>query len=459
MIKDLQKHFEILTNKKVDIQTSQKWLDEIHANSIQPKDFENFLINTIEYIDYKVLEFKIIYFNRVGYYLSEDTIDKFKTHCKGKIIDTANIYKCVTETTEFKDKYATAIKANCENYGINTETYMEKFLFKFQNDITYTFEFLEQEIQLLEKEVSNKVSNKKINILPDLYKSTFNSTPSNEDLLILQDMDLLLSIATEKQPPRSDNEIFYNVFNRPMYVEEYFKYVKFQRIKNNVKQEYYESIFKTHVINFNRLSQIITSFQTDPFDDYDYVLNFLFEIDNPTFFDTIVDKILESDQYNKSMKNHVSFTYEKLFSTVLIQAEVEYIFKKVKAKKLGIYDESLHVYLVDFKKDSDDIRENIAFVHQRVLERNPDHYEFDTYSDMYRSDNDRTTSNSKLEPMLIQSLEFHDIMKHKITTMYCDKNMHNTIPPSVLYSTLDLLIKRIHMITLDNISDTISQSI
>ena len=455
----LQTLFETLTNKRVMDETAQKWLDEIYTKSIQPKDYTNYLLNTDEYIDYKVLEFKITYFNRVGYYLSEETIDKFKAECIGKIVD---INICVSNTEEFIEKYTVAIKAMSENYGIDN-TYLNIFLKKFQTDSTYTFDNLEQEFKLLEQKRDNTIiSNTKVtpiksntNILPDLFESTFKCSPSKEDLVILQDMDLLLAIATEKQPPRSDNEIFYHVFGRPMYVEEYFKYVKFQKISNNMKQEYYEGLLKTHVLNFSRLSQIIMSFQTDPFDDYDYVMNFLFEIDNPTFFDTIVDKILDSDQYNQCMKKHVSQTYEKLFSTNLNKSEIEYIFRIVKAKKLGIYDESLHVYLVDFKKESDDILENISNVYQRVLERNPDHFEHDMYSEMYRANNNIQVSNSKLEPILIQSLEFHDILKHKITDIYCDKYTTNSIPPSVLYSTLDVLIKKIHMITLDNLASII----
>lgn len=461
---NLQKLFETLTNKKVESYTVTKWLDEIHDKSIQPNDYTTFLVNTSEYIDSKVLEFKITYFNRVGYYLSEDTIDQFKAQYKGKIIETSDIYAFVSDTAEFKDKYASAIKANCENYGIDTNTYMDMFLYKFQTDVTYTFENLEQEIQSLQDnnsffEIANGNKKTNNNTLPALYESTFNCTPSKEDLLILQDMDLLLMLATEKQPPRSDNEIFYHVFGRPMYIEEYFKYVKFQKLKDSQKKEYYENILKTHIMNFNRLSQIITSFQTDPFDEYDYVSNFLFEIDNPTFFDTIIDKILESEQYNKSMKTHVSYTYEKLFGTVLIKSEIDYIFNIVKAKKLGIYDESLHLYLVEFKKDSDDIHMNITNVYQKVLERNPDQYELDTHSEMYRQDNNRQLSNSKLEPMLIQSLEFHDIMKQQIASIYYEKKKTTNIQPSVLYSILDILIKRITTITLDNIVEVINKNI
>ena len=436
----IQKLFETIAHKKINDDTAQKMIDEIHAKSIQPNEYANFLLNTDEYVNNKVLEFKITYFNRVGYYLSEETIDKFKTACKGKVIESADINNYVSNTDEFKDKYTSVIKVNCEKYGILNGMPNGMFLKKFQNDITYTIENLEQEMLLLEHKQDNSV-------IIDTNKPSIN----------IQDMDLLLKIATEKQPPRTDNEIFYHVFGRPMYVEEYFKYVKFQKISNSKKQEYYEGLLKTHVLNFSRLSQIITSYQTDPFDDYDFVMNFLFEIDNPTFFDTIVDKILDSEQYNQSMKKHISHTYEKLFSTILNESEINYIFNIVKAKKLGIYDESLHIYLVDFKKESDDIRENITYVHQRVLERDPDQYELDIYSEMYRSDkdNNRQVSNSKLEPILIQSLEFHEILKHKITETYCDKNKTNSIPPSVLYSMLDALIKKIHMITLDNLANII----
>jgi len=252
---------------------------------------------------------------------------------------------------------------------------------------------------------------------------------------------------------------FEDIFNRPMFIQEYFKYV----IEKNTLDLNLEDLHATHNFKYHKLRSIFQCYTGKSISEYYFVKKYLYKVDDPSFFDNNIDEIVNSPEYKQSMQKVLVDKYKNMFDLTLYESDIDYIFNVVKGKKLDIVTEDLDLVLEQLKTETDDIISNIFKVYMDVLQRAPDMSEIERYVMFYRDRKDtqtNATTNAELERIIVRTLEFHDIIKKHIRTIHLE-NKEKEILHSAMYDILNRIISRIdevNMKTLVEIVNTLIDS-
>ena len=240
-------------------------------------------------------------------------------------------------------------------------------------------------------------------------------------------------------------DAFESVFQRPMFVQEYFKY-----IDNNNDTNNWPELHARHSENFNRMREIFESYTGKTISEYYFVHRFLFVIDDPAFFDSIVDDIVQGGEYKNGMSKVLIERYTTMFDVTMSDMDIEYIFDIVKKQKLDIVNEQLTTILTNLKEETDGTIGCIFKVYIKVLERPPDLNEIEQYVAYYRNGG----LDIELEKVLMRTLEFHDNIKKKIRFEYHSKK-NKEVLPSVLFDILNRIIVKIMELDMSTIDEMI----
>ena len=141
--------------------------------------------------------------------------------------------------------------------------------------------------------------------------------------------------------------------------------------------------------------------------------------------------------------------------------DLVYIFTMIKTLKLSIVDDNINRILSSFKEITDAITSHIFRVFLNVLERQPDIHEVEEHIIFYRDNIDEKTMENLdtiLEQTLMNSLEYHDILKTKIKIAYKSARTKEILP-STLFSVLNQVIPKLSMLKNNEIDRTISTAV
>ena len=445
---DIQDIYLKLTGKLMSSTYLDAWYEKLGKNIETTDALVSWVTKTSDYVECKLVDMKKLYYLHIGYNIPDDVIKEFRDYVEGKKVSNAEIYKFLANTNVFYDMLMPRVATMYENLtGLLASEHVDEvtnYFERFKADDTYTLDTLEHDIKAKLIENGAKVSN------------NVETQSRNNDIKVLADTDnketKVVEHVVHVKPVLNKKDLvtFGDVFRRPMYVEEYFKYVIDW---SGDKAPDYRQIFDKHVKSYNKLRQIVETFQSEPFTEHDYITLYLDDVEKPGFFDTIVDRIIQTPNYKASMMEQISKVYNSLFATELRAQEIEYIFALSQSKKYSLYDDKLHTVLVTFKTDTDNAAEHINNVFMNTLDRNPDEYELANYCDVYRRDMSNnvsiTTCDAQLQSLLIKSFEFHDVIK----TMLKDEYQNSTgkrIPPSLLFNTLQKVCDQVRDV--DNLS-------
>lgn len=256
-------------------------------------------------------------------------------------------------------------------------------------------------------------------------------------------------------------DAFELAFSRHMYVKEYFKYVV------NVDPKNRKDIFgdldmlkNEHTTNFNRIANIYSVYCNTKLTEHMYVSKHILHVDTPDYFNRIVDDIISTADYEAYMILTLQAYYKKLYDIAMDDSDVNYLFKKVREMKLHPKDEKLVDILKEFKAQTDVFIEHIFTVYKRVLERQPDMYEIEEQLSTYRAmrESNIDVVDKQLAVQLAGALEFHDIIKKHIKTIYSGKNNNKDINPSRLYMVLHAILGMSNT-TIDNLDERIEMQL
>ena len=240
---------------------------------------------------------------------------------------------------------------------------------------------------------------------------------------------------------------FEEVFQRPMYVQEYFKVIGSEDTTN------FQDLFHQHTERYNRLREIFEAFTGKTISEYYYVNQYLFASDKEDFFDNIVNEIVEGKEYKTGMSKSLSSKYLSMFDLNNTDTDLQYIFQIVKKQKLDIKNEVIPSLLTTLKEETDSIVSKIFKVYMRVFERPPDITEIETYVNFYRNGGG---DDEKLEKLLMTgTLEFHDSVKKKIRREHLTKNGREILT-SHLFDVLNRVIVMLNQLDMSTIDRTIS---
>jgi hypothetical protein len=249
---------------------------------------------------------------------------------------------------------------------------------------------------------------------------------------------------------------FEEVFQRPIFIQEYFKYTK-DVGANSVALD---QLFTVHHANYNRLREIFETFTSKTISEYFFVNKFLVLVDDPMFFENIVNEIVNLVDYKNNMQRILAEKYKNMYDIDLEEQDIIYIFDIVKKQKLDIVNEKIAIILSELKEETDNIVSNIFKEFTKVLDRPPDVYDIDQYTQYYRVrlESGYANLNKKLEQILMHTLEFHDILKKKIKQLYVEKH-GGEIRPSLLFDCLNRVLTRSDAFDMDTIDTLICEFI
>jgi hypothetical protein len=201
---------------------------------------------------------------------------------------------------------------------------------------------------------------------------------------------------------------FEGAAGRPMFVHEYFKY------RDDPPTDW-AALLKHHRTNLARMQGVWSAYTGRTLHEYEYVARFLFVVDNADFFTRIVDELCASSMYTECMRSTLSSRYAALYGRDMPACEVEHLLRDVRKEKLTVRDDALDARVVEFKELTDSHNQATTDTFQEVLGRDPDEQELARYLAMHRAEGatvDEVTST--IEDELVDSLEFHDVIKAEI---------------------------------------------
>ena len=413
---------DLLGNHKLDNKSLQYWEQCIVNNLSTFEDFKNNIYASQVFMNVTKDMYDQLAFNlNVG---KGEFASFYKEH-QGSEANMSNARKYITKLPEFAKETREQIK-NIIIYELEyfTNDIIEYYFNKLVNDENYTYEKMTIDIQ--------------------------NNTHSQTEMIeISRDDDILKEspITTIKYNKAFVME-FEDVFQRPIFIQEYFKY-------SQLEQCDFSTMYREHNENYNHLREIFESYTGKTISEYYYVHKFLDSIDDPQFFDNIINDIVESNEYKNSMQRILTDQYKLMYDLDLDEQDIIYIYDIVKKQKLDIKNERIAMILSDLKQETDTIVSNIFKEFTLVLERPPDIYDIEQYTNFYRSrlSEGYTSINKNLESILMHTLEFHDIIKKKIRDMFVVKNGAE-IKPSVLFDCLNRVLTKtdeFNMQTMDSI--------
>lgn len=466
----IQTFHNSILGRNLDSKTLNYIVNRIQLKQLTVDDYEHGLLRGEDYVNFITKRFRESYMDLIGFDISEEDFKRFCDAFVGQIVSESAIFKYVVSLPQFDEKYISVINnlfmlTKKEACGIAVLNF---YLSLFKSNPTYNVDMLADDIKrdlhivdaTTQKEAVSGYAPTAVPAISDQDANyiRFAKTFENEIGGLPVDLGMWLKErlckkdeASKMKMKKDTMHAFEQVYKRPMFVEEYFKYA----VDNHVAD--FQHVHSMHNGNFNRMRELYEAYTMKHMSEHEYVKNYLYEVDNAAFFDNIVDEIVSSESYAECMKAAVAQKYKQLYDEELDSNDIVYIFGIVKERKLSHVDGALSQLLVEIKKATDEIISHIFKQFSAVLERHPDVYEIDTYVAYYRERQPEalSTIDIQLEGILMHSLEFHDIMKKRIKSQYVSIKKRDILP-SIVFSTLNKLLEMIDACTMDNIDDRIS---
>lgn len=488
----IQGLYNELLGEIMDTKIVGYWVNSIMSGEKSVKDFENSILISDQYLNKVRLMFKEAYYEFIDYNIVEDVVERYiHTYAKGKRITQEGMRHYIKELPQYRQKYGDLIRHMYNGVGDCPEHIVDLYIAKFKSDSGYSVDQLIVDMMhgihdsgeseetgvktIVQETQETQTTADEGDKLQEVFYKIYDRSPTEQELCDLNNalkdpvaLVLIYQEANNKPPPPKQTVInpsqinfekqtldaFEKAFNRPMFVQEYFKY--------NTKQVDYQRLFETHSINYNKLRSIIDIYTGCHLDEYSFVKKYLDAIEIPTFFEDIIYDIVQSPEYKASMSQHIKKRYSQLFDESLGANDIAYVFEKVRILRLSLVDDELNDVLSKVKRETDDIIAHIFEQYNRVLERQPDHIEVERFIVDYRAELPMTKIediDKKIERILMNNLEFHDILKKRIRASYALKYEGHDMMVSAMYGSLNVVLARLQDYDMETIGLAINASI
>lgn len=236
-------------------------------------------------------------------------------------------------------------------------------------------------------------------------------------------------------------DLFESVFGRKMFVQEFMMYGHAILGYSTTQLEALRSDF---LRAYHLVREVYVAY-TDAqyFEEYEFVKLHLTEYKEDGFQERLPMHLLGTPEYEAKMKAKLQTTYQGFYDEVLDEDSVNYLFILIRALKLGVHDGDLPHRVQEFKAETDMIVENIFYVYTTTFERSPEDAELKELIKEYRSrlaDSPSSAINADVCVRLMNTLEFHDVIKGKLRSAYT-KHTGSSVSAGLLYQLLQDVLK------------------
>jgi hypothetical protein len=431
---DLYNIYSSNTGKSLSARFLTYWSTAIHDDQRNMSDFERFITETEDYKSHQLALFKDVYYKHIGLSdFTSESFDNFFAVNKNKLVSKNTIEEYVFSMPQYIEKYSrliTKVFSLVKQLDTITPEVLAFYIHLFKVSPDYNIHKLEQ------------------HILEEFHSGGIHDVIPSKGMVSEQ-----LPIAATKQQLTINNkfvEIFEDVFKRPIFIQEYIKYVNDQMF-DPVR------LYSVHQSNYIKMKEINSAYLDLFLTEYEYIKQFLQSMDDATFVTSFVNEVTNSSGYEGKMKVLISKKFKEMFDDCLENDDVCYVFKIIKENKLSLIDEDISNILVNFKQETDEIIQKIYNLYERTLCRHPDEYELEKDIVAFRSSQSQTGfvgAEKELEKELMVSIEYHDILKKHIKAQYSQKHASDALP-STLFKLLARAIEHVHSWQLSEVENQI----
>jgi hypothetical protein len=402
-----------LFQRSIDVTQLNVYFGSIKNGNMTLESLKTTLINSPEYKESIVRRFSDMCNQMIGF-CHHDIVDTFWSNVKGQVVTDNDIEQFIRQSKPFTDKCKYNIKVAFDYMKIPiTDDASDFYLSKFQNDSAYTTDTLLQDLST--------------------HMKTYKAVACKIEKVVEK----------KKQPIDLDIDRLYEFekeFYRPMFVQEYFKYIL--NPDDNIS---FHDLYQNYTNIFNEAQNIHQKYTNELIDEWKFVYMYLDRMFDKLFLSELVDELISSEKYRIKMCSVISEWYNKMFDTLLTDKDINYIFSKVKTLKSDLISASIIDQVKQYQSDTDMYIGAIFTVYQKILGRQPDMYETDDHLYKFRMNVDvgLEALTSSLESDLIATLEFHDILKGLIKSKFTCSYPEHELHPSKLYGLLSAMLQAI----------------
>jgi hypothetical protein len=445
----------------MDTKMLNYWTNSITNNNKNIDDFKQFLLKSQDYNNLVRNTFFDIFYDKLSDKNYQELFNEFQLKYNGKQVQENDIILFISNSKTFVDKYTQIIAEMYEliNSQKPSSEIITTYLLNFQLKPFYNIDNLEDDIKNnniknIEYETEEHTIVNNSTDGENLQHEDFTENEQKEIISLWNDKSLFLefyrNIVKKTDTKTIDMDInildivnaFETIYDRNMNVREYLLYIKqLSNLKGPKLLEKIEELKRHHMDVFIKARDVVSRYLNETLQEDDFICKYLNDIDNVDFLDDLRQNIIDSDEYENKMSERLSSLYKNLYDEALIDADIKYIFDKVKKQGCDIQNEDLNNFIVEFKNETDHITERILKIYIDTYEREPDVYEVAKYIELYRKNPDKDIQeiDEEVEQELQDSLEYHDVIKSKIRKIYTSiKNIN--ILPSIIYTLLEKVI-------------------
>jgi hypothetical protein len=240
-----------------------------------------------------------------------------------------------------------------------------------------------------------------------------------------------------------------DVFKRPMNVREYILYINELR-SHRGELDFVEALYDKQSTYYKGIMEIMHVFLDKYISEDQFLVHYLAKIHDPSYLGTLRAEVIGSKEYAQKMTKKLQTLYRNMYGELMSQEDVEYLFERIKAQEVGLNEDSLNERVTEFRVENDDIVQRIFDVFFDVLDREPDIHEQNATFRYIRQHiaEDRIRVNEQIGLDLKDSLEYHDVLKRKISKVYT-KHCRDVLFPSKMYHVLNKVLPMKHLSSID----------
>ena len=252
------------------------------------------------------------------------------------------------------------------------------------------------------------------------------------------------------------------VFNRNMNVREYILYIDELRHANRsadaaALDEHITMLHDAHSSIFNSVKEIMQVYVDRYTTEDEFIGHYLARAHNPDFLNALKREVFDSQEYQEKMSERLMAIYYNLYGEKMTADDAVFLFRQVKHRRMELVSDALNETVAAFKAENDEVLQRIFDIFFDVFDREPDGAEQQKYVAFIRdkksaatADDDHDDDDDRELPVpqaiddaivldLKQSLEYHDVLKKKITKAYA-KFSKDVLFPSKVYQVLDKIV-------------------